>query len=86
MKAKEIEAVVARFPQHELAVRRLHARDPTFRSICEDYGEALRALRFWEAAEEPVSQSRVRQYRELVGELEDEIAKFLAGPEGPASG
>jgi hypothetical protein len=47
---KEIEPVACRFPKHELAIHRLYSRDATFRSICDDYSEALYALRYWQAA------------------------------------
>ena len=82
---KEIEAVVTRFPSHELTSRRLHARDETFRAICEDLADAVRALRFWESAG-PSSEPRTNQYRELVSELENEIASLLEGSERCASG
>ena len=76
---------MTRFSGHELAIRRLHARDATFRAICEDLADAVRALRFWESAG-PSSESRAKQYRELVSELENEIANLLEGSEKSASG
>lgn len=65
--------VVSRFPEHELTVRRLYGGDSEFRTICEDLGEAQRALRRWESAE-TASECRAQQYRELLRELENEIA------------
>jgi hypothetical protein len=73
---KEIEPVASRFPEHELAIRRLYTCDATFRSICEDYSEALRALRYWQSAASS-SDPRIEQYRELVSELESEISGLL---------
>jgi hypothetical protein len=61
----EIKAVVSRFREHELAIRRLYTCDVTFREICEDYDEALRALRYWQSAASS-SDPRIGQYRELV--------------------
>ena len=46
----EIGILIRRFPEHASTIRRLQARDPSFRSICDDYGEAQRALKRWEAA------------------------------------
>ena len=83
---KEIEAVVTRFPRHELAIRRLHARDATFRSICEDYSEALRALRHGQSAASSFDP-RIEQYRELVSEISDLLEgseRFRIGLEGPS--
>jgi hypothetical protein len=39
-----IAAVVARFPERELEIHRLRARDPNFEEICQDYGGALAEL------------------------------------------
>jgi hypothetical protein len=40
----EIETLARRFPQYASTIHRLHTRDPSFRSICDDYGAAQRAL------------------------------------------
>ena len=48
--ASKIAAVVARFPERELEIHRQYARDPKFQEICEDYSDALVALRHWEGA------------------------------------
>jgi hypothetical protein len=65
-------AVAHRFEGQELTVRRLYASDPEFRSVCEDYATATRALASWEA-----DRMRAEDYRQLVGELEAEIRSFL---------
>ena len=81
----QITALVSRFPRHELAIRRLYTCDATFREICEDYDEALRALRHWQSAASS-SDPRIEQYRELVSELESEISNILEGSERSTSG
>lgn len=45
----------------------------TFGSLCEDYAAAVTALRAWEVSADPKAPARVREYRELVAELEAEI-------------
>jgi uncharacterized protein YdcH (DUF465 family) len=72
----EIEALASRFPQHASSIRRLQARDPGFRSICDDYGEAQRALKHWETAGQAVPE-RVAEYRQIVAELEAEALDIL---------
>ena len=67
---------MSRFPRDELAIRRLYTYHATFREICADYDEALRALWYWQSAAGP-SDPRIEQYRELVSELEDEISNIL---------
>jgi uncharacterized protein YdcH (DUF465 family) len=77
----EIEALACRFPQHPSAIRRLHARDPDFRSICDDYDDAQRALKHWEAAGRAAPE-RVAEYREILKELEEEALAILKAFEG----
>ena len=43
-------------PEHARSIRRLEAENPTFRTICEDYGLALRALEHWRAADQNAQQ------------------------------
>jgi hypothetical protein len=85
MRVPQTTALVSRFPRHELAIRRLYARDAAFREICEDYSEALRALRYWQTAASS-SDPRIEQYRELVSELESEISNLLEGSKRSTSG
>ena len=77
----EIEALARRFPQHASTIRRLQAHDSCFRSICDDYGEAQRALKYWEAAGQ-VAPGRAAEYREFVKELEVEALAILDAYEG----
>jgi hypothetical protein len=77
----EIETLARRFPQHATTIRRLHAHDPSFRSVCDDYGEAQRALKHWEAAGQTALE-RVAEYREIVNELEAEVSAILEAFQG----
>lgn len=65
-------AVIRRFSAQELAVRRLHASDPDFRALCEDYATAVCALERWRADDE-----KAEHYGQIIEELENEIAEFL---------
>jgi uncharacterized protein YdcH (DUF465 family) len=73
--------LVRRFPQHASKIRRLRARDPDFRSICDDYDLAQHALKHWEAAGQAAPE-RVIEYREILKELEEEALAILEAPEG----
>ena len=77
----EIEALARRFPQHASKIRRLKARDPDFRSICDDYDDARRALKHWEAAGQAAPE-RVAEYREILKELEEEVLAILKSVQG----
>jgi uncharacterized protein YdcH (DUF465 family) len=80
-----IEALARRFPQHASSIRRLHARDSCFRSICDDYDEAQRALKYWEAAGQ-AAPGRAEEYREIVKELEAEVLAILQAFESNQGG
>jgi hypothetical protein len=71
-----IEALVGRFPDQARSIRRLEAEDATFRAICEDYADALRALAYWQEADQS-SRRKSEDYRKLVNELEDEALAAL---------
>ncbi|MER2507876.1 hypothetical protein [Amaricoccus sp.] len=64
--------VLSQFPSAELAIHRFYARDADFRSICDDYEEALAALRHWQG-----DAARATDFQRLATELESEIAAFL---------
>lgn len=68
----DLVPVIRRFSEHELEINRQSARDPEFRSICEDYAAATRALAYWEN-----DPSKAADYRQLIKELEDEILAYL---------
>ena len=67
-----VSSVVCRFPVHELKIRRLYGSDPEFRDICEHYAVAIRAYEFWMS-----DDAKVREYRRLIKELEDELFEIL---------
>ena len=71
-----IDALIERFPEHAWTLLRLEMRDDEFRSLCEDYGEALRALEHWQRVGGP-SHERVDEYRRYARELEDEALEYV---------
>ena len=81
MACNAIETLARRFPQHASTIRRLQARDPSFRSICEDYAEVQRALKHWQAAGQAAPE-RVAEYRLSLQELEAEALAILEAFEG----
>ena len=66
--------LVTRWPHRELSIRRLFTKSADFRTICEDYEEALRALQRWQAAG---SDGKAEEYRSLAAEIEAEILRML---------
>ncbi|MBO9196948.1 hypothetical protein J5277_22810 [Rhizobium sp. 16-449-1b] len=69
---EELSAIISRFPAQELSIRRLYARAPEFRSLCEDYATARCALERWKADER-----KADDFRRLSEEIELEIQELL---------
>jgi hypothetical protein len=76
---EEILSIVARFPQREFEIRRRCMDDADFRSICANYEEAAAALRHWQKVAKD-GDRRVKDYTDIVGELETEILAQLDRP------
>ena len=56
------------------------AEDPEFRDICEEYDLCVNALQHWTNSKEPDAEIRVKEYRALVRELEEEVVEALTAP------
>ena len=69
--------IVERFPGKSYAVQLLMAKDPEFVALCEDYNDCVNALRYWGESKAPEAETRVKEYRTLVAELEEEIIQAL---------
>ena len=61
------------FPETGDAVSELALRNETFRSLCEDYGLAMQTLRQLELRNRPQDVEKMREYRQLLHELEREL-------------
>jgi hypothetical protein len=72
--------ILERFPDQRDRIALLMAKDPEFRSICEDYEDCVNALRYWVQSKEPDAETRSIEYRTLILELEEEITQALAAP------
>lgn len=72
-----LDAVIARFPEHSLLIRLLCLSDPRFRSLCEEYGLACMCLARFEGLGGVAHASEIEEYRSLIASLEAEIAQFF---------
>lgn len=61
------------FPERGEAVSELALLNETFRSLCEDYGLAMETLRQLELQNRPQDVEKMREYRQLLDELEREL-------------
>ena len=71
------------FPDQKHTIDLLVAEDPEFLVLCEDHNACVDALRYWVKSEEPEATIRVKEYRALVRELQDEISQALGALKSP---
>ncbi|QCO16588.1 hypothetical protein D3869_14825 (plasmid) [Azospirillum brasilense] len=69
----KLRHVVERFPDLEGVIKQHSADNRFFRSLCEDYGEAVEILRGWEASNGGRRSKRTGACRDLIADLEQEI-------------
>jgi hypothetical protein len=72
----KLAATVQRFPDRELEIRRLCARDPDFLTVCEDLDDALKACGHWQTMGARAA-GRAEEYRVFAEELAAEILSAL---------
>ena len=72
--------ILKRFPERIESIDRLLAEDPDFQDLCEDYDICLNALQYWTTSGKPEAKTRVKEYRALAKEFEEEIHQFLLKP------
>ena len=73
-----IEAVCGRLPARTERIRRRFWRDPEFRTVCEDYRDALQVLARLDTSR-PDNTHRINEYRQVAAELLTEIGMMLRG-------
>ena len=73
------------FQNEKNSIDLLMAEDPEFFALCEDYDACVNALQYWAISEEPEAKTRVKEYRALVQELQEEIAQALSALKPPQS-
>jgi hypothetical protein len=77
-------AAVRRFPQAELAIRRLMLNSETFCDICEELAEAEMALSIVPHTLTELSEARRSEFQELVDRLVAEVNGALKESEARA--
>ena len=78
----DLDQVLARFPDRAETIRRLYLANDGFRSACADHGLALAALSAFEARPDSGSRPEVAEYRQLIRDLESELAALIAAAAG----
>ena len=73
--------ILEKFREDSHTIARLIEEDGEFLAMCDDYDDCVNALRYWANSKEPEAETRAKEYRHLVRELEEEILQALAGLE-----
>jgi hypothetical protein len=63
-------------PDRAEAIEELAQRDCHFRVICENYGEAIQAARYWAAGQDRTS-NKADEFNQLAEELKHEAFSYL---------
>lgn len=71
-----LEALVRCLPDQAECIRRRFWRDPEFRSMCQDFRDAMRAQAEIEA-QRPAASARAEEYRQLAAEILVEVTELL---------
>lgn len=71
-----IEAVCDSLPASAERIRRRFWRDPEFRTVCEDYRDAIETLAKLDPGE-PTNAVRIDEYRLIAAELLAEVSLML---------
>ena len=74
---RTVLAAIARYPDRGRAIEEFAERDEEFRSLCADLADAEAALKRWEQSSSQVREERCTEYRDLIGDLTDEIGSVL---------
>jgi hypothetical protein len=54
-------------------IQKAPLQDVRFRALCEDYGVAVEAFKFWSISADARAPTVIDEYRKLLAELEVEI-------------
>ena len=68
-----VSLVIKRFPEHKGVIQRLSNSNYEFLTLCEDYRMCKEALAHWNISDSDQAPLRIKEYRLLMKELEDEI-------------
>lgn len=72
-----LTVVIKYFPDQRKTVERLFQQHETFRLLCEDFGDSLRAMEYWRGSEAAKAVSIYQEYAEIIDDLSREIAQWL---------
>ena len=74
-----LDLAMKHFPEHKTILESLYRQKESFRSLCEDFRDCVRAMEFW--CESPSDKEHAlelcEEYKALHTDLKKEIAQWL---------
>jgi hypothetical protein len=75
----DLQVAIRHFPGHKKVLETLHRRDQSFRSLCKDFSDCIKAVAYW--CNSPAGQEHApeicKEYRALCADLKKEIKQCL---------
>ena len=75
--------LLERFPGDSALLASLFIENAVFRAVCEDLALAKNTLQKLEAFQQEGQRPQIAEYRQLISELESEVADVLANAKKP---
>lgn len=72
-----LELITSRIKSGNGLIARAYEQDLEFQSLCQDFRECKKALEAWQASDAAVAAQRLREYSQMLEELEQEICGWL---------
>lgn len=69
-----------RFPDRKQTIKALFEKSESFQTLCDDYRQCDEALRHWSRSSDEDASARMREYKALLWELEEEILQNVNEP------
>ena len=74
-----LSTVLEKFPEHQETIKRLFRVNESFQTLCEDYRQCSKALRYWSHSASEEAPARREEYGDLLQDLSEEILQTLDG-------
>jgi hypothetical protein len=76
-----LKVVRSHFPEGEKILETLYRRNESFRSLCKEFSDCVRAVEYWchSMLDKEHASERCEEYKALCADLKKEIAQWLAG-------
>ena len=78
-----IRYIREQIPDEKHTINLFLAEDSEFLALCEDHDACVDAFQYWAQSKAPEAKTRVKEYHNLVRELQEEIMQVLVTKKSP---